>query len=214
MAFTWSPETGRYRNTETGKLVSGAAVRDAVDLIADDASEKLRKLAERLRNEELTVAAWQRESMKAIKESQVAAAIAAHGGREQMTASDWGWVGSQVKAQYKYHRDFGAEVADGVIEEIGTRIAARNEMYGQAARVTFEAMRERDDRVRGYTEERSVIHSGKPCTMCAAEAAKGYVTIGEIVPIGSRTCLSRCRCTIERRAPSSATTRSHLRRVV
>lgn len=49
----------------------------------------------------------------------------------------------------------------------------------------------------GYTEEMNVLGVAEHCQGCLDETAKGWVPIGTLVPIGSRTCLSNCRCRYE-----------------
>jgi hypothetical protein len=72
-------------------------------------------------------------------------------------------------------------------------------MYVEASRAHYEAQREAIDRAAGYDEERSIRHASDSCEGCIREERRGWVAIGELVPIGDRNCLTRCRCEIERR---------------
>jgi hypothetical protein len=81
--FTYSSSTGRYRDAD-GKLVSFRAVRDAVDRTVDEASDRLGRLAERLRSGEITLADFQTSAMATIKDVHLATGIAAHGGKAAM----------------------------------------------------------------------------------------------------------------------------------
>lgn len=203
MPFRWDDNLGRYRDTETGRLVAEAKVRLAVDAVADAASDRLADLTVRMIRGDLLLADWQAQSMAVIKTSHVAAGVAAQGGTAQMTPSAYGFLGSEIKAQYAYLRAFANDIGSGLLPLDG-RLIARADMYGQHARATFEAVRARDAATYGYDEERSLLHSGDPCGQCPDQAALGWVPLGTLIPIGQRTCLSRCRCTISRRRSSEA----------
>jgi hypothetical protein len=203
MPFRWDDSLGRYRDTDTGRLVSEAKVRLAVDAVADAASDRLADLTEKLIRRDISLAAWQAQSMAVIKTSHVASGVAAQGGTAQMTPSAYGFLGSEVKAQYQYLRAFASDIGSGLLPLDG-RLVARAGMYGQHARALYETVRARDAASYGYDEERSILHSGDPCGQCPAQAALGWVPLGTLIPIGQRTCLSRCRCTISRRRAAEA----------
>jgi hypothetical protein len=209
MPFLFDAATGRYRDSDTGRLVSEARVRLAVDAAADTASEHLAHLSARLLSGELRLSEWQMEAMRTIRLGHVAAGVVAHGGRAKMTPADWGFIGRRIRDEYGYLRDFANGIEAGAVPLDG-RIAARAALYGQGIRPTFEAMRSRDAAGYGYQAERSVMHPAEHCSECVNEAGRGWVELGSIVPIGSRQCLANCHCTIARR-PAPA--RRHLRAV-
>lgn len=47
--------------------------------------------------------------------------------------------------------------------------------------------------------EETVLHASENCAQCVGLSGLGWVDVGSLPPIGSRRCLSRCRCTISRR---------------
>jgi hypothetical protein len=210
MPFTYSPDTGRYRDQVTGRLVPESAIRAAVDTVADAASEQLSRLTARLRAGELLVSEWEIEAIRVTKQAHIAAGLAAHGGRAQMTPATWGYLGSRLRSEYGYLRTFANQVAEGLVPDDGT-LEARAALYGQAARVTYEAVQARDATDRGFDEERNVLHASESCAGCQAQSALGWVALGTLSPIGSRDCLSRCRCTVSRRRSTQG--RAHLRAV-
>lgn len=198
MPYRWDENLGRYRDADTGRLVSEALVRLAVDAVADAASDRLADLTERLVRGELRLAEWQVESMRVIKTSHVAAGVAAHGGKTQMTPAAYGFLGSEIREQYRYLRDFARDLEAGTVPLDG-RLVARAGMYGQHARVTYEAVRTKDARQYGYVQERNILHASESCSECRDLSARGWVDVGSLPPVGSRRCLSRCRCTVTRR---------------
>ena len=198
MPFTYDTRLGRYRD-EAGRLVSEARIRLAVDQVADAASDIMADVTERLRRGELRLAEWQVEMMRTVKQAHVAAGVAAQGGRLQMTPSAFGFLGSEIKEQYRYLRDFANAIEAGTVSLDNRLVVARAAMYGQHTRVTYEAIRARDAQNRGYVMERNVLHAQESCAQCVSLARLSWVDVGSLPPIGSRTCLSRCRCTISRR---------------
>lgn len=212
MAYRYNPASGRYYDVENGRFVSEGTVRAAVDQVADAASGRLAALTDRLRAGDLKLADWQREAMATIKESHVAAGVVAQGGRAQMTQSAYGFLGHEIRDQYVALRDLANGIAAGDVPLDG-RLVARAGMYGQHARVTYEAIRAREGQARGETEERSILHAAQHCDQCRTEAGRGWVTIGTLVPIGQRQCLVNCRCTIERRVAPATRAASYLRAI-
>jgi hypothetical protein len=201
MPFTFDTARGRYRDAGTGRLVSEGRVRLAVDAVADHASDRMADLTAQLVRGEVTLERWQAGMMALTKQSHVAAGVVAAGGRAQMTPAAYGFLGSELRAQYGYLTSFAAAIAAERVS-IDGRLVARAGMYGQHARATYEAVRRRDQRERGYRFEKNILHSRESCGQCVALSSRGWVEIGSLPPIGSRTCLARCRCTISyRKAP-------------
>lgn len=204
MALTFSEAAGRFVN-ERGQFVSDAAVRRVVDSIAEQASGRMVAASERLLAGELSLASWQAEMQQAIKVAHASGAVIAHGGAARMTFSRWGEIGSLVKTEYQFLRDFAAQIADGRQPLNGT-IRTRAVLFGQATRATFSKLYGEDQRDRGYLSERNMLRSGESCAGCRSESARGWVPTGSLVPIGSRRpCLRNCKCVIQhRREPAEA----------
>lgn len=198
-SFTFDRASQRYRDLRTGRFLPAREVRDAVDRLADLASRRLGESAARFRAGQITVSQWIAESQQLVKQSQIAAALAAYGGRSNMNAAQWGLVGQQIRVQYAYLRRMADDVLSGR-QRLNGRLDARSRQYGQAARVIFEAIRARESGSAGLAWERNVRHASESCAQCRAQSAAGWVPRGTLVPVGSRTCRSSCRCTIERSA--------------
>lgn len=210
--FRYSSSTGRYHNVASGRMVSERDVRDAVDRLADLASQQLGDLSERLLAGRITLADWQTESMAVLKDAHVAAGVAAHGGTAAMGPDDWGYLGFRIKEQYQYLKAFAEQLARGD-QALNGGVAARARLYGQAVRSTFEAVRARDDLERGMDEERNVLHSADHCGECPGLSQLGWVPIGTLPSIGARQCGQNDRCSITRRRSQASESVRHLRAV-
>lgn len=200
-AFTYDAASGRYR-AEGGRYVPDAQVRAAVDVVADASSERMAALAQRLRAGSMPLAEWTVEMQRAIKVGHLANGIAAFGGVSEMSASRYGYLGSRIKLEYQFLRQWSADIASGAAPLDG-RLESRSAQYGQASRITFEGVRAREDRIRGVTEEKNVRHGSRQCRQCAT-LPTDWVPLGTLPPLGSRECSVNDRCSITRRAAPAA----------
>lgn len=194
--FTWDPRTARYRLN--GRFVSRRQIRLWLDGALDATAARMARMAEDLRARRVDLVTWQVRMAREVKNVQLYSAAAAKGGWAQLSPSDLGRVGQSVQAQLRWLNTFAQQVRTGKQPPDG-RMVERARMYGQSGRQVFDRTYRAEMVVRGYTEERSVRHRGDSCVGCVEEAAKGWVPIGVIVPIGQRQCLSRCRCLAEYR---------------
>lgn len=193
-AYRWDSAAHRYRDAETGRFVSDASIRSAVDVVVDEATQRVVDLTKKLQSGTLTLADWQTSMALELKRAHIVAGVAAHGGWSEMNQSTYGYLGSQIKKQYDYLKNFAAEVQSGK-QVLDGRLLVRAELYGQAARGTFESTRRRDMLPRGEDQERRQRHATDSCATCIDQAAMGWQPLGTLNPIGQSECRTRCRCT-------------------
>lgn len=194
--FMWNIEAGRYVDRATGRFVSRSAVRRALDQTIDASAERLAAATAALQRGG-SVDEWQTAMRMAIKDVHLYAAAVARGGWAQMTQSDFGAVGAILRKQYAYLDRFAAEIRAGLPRD--GRLLARMKLYVMAARTTHQRFDARERELRGDSEERNVLSAGENCAECVEQADRGWVPIGELVPVGQRVCLGNCLCEIEYR---------------
>lgn len=193
--YTYDPRTRRYRDVTSGQFVTAKAVRGAVDVIIDAETINVRDIAQRLIDGQINLAEWQIQTTALLKTLHVAMGIAANGGLENTSNADLGFIGSLIKKQYEFLRNFAKDIKQGRQALDGT-LLARAELYTQSTRATFEDVIARAARNGGSTQERSLLGSADHCSDCVSEAAKGWSPIGSLIPIGQRQCLANCRCSM------------------
>lgn len=200
-AYQWDLSASRYRDASTGKFVSERDIRGAVDQVVNAAQQQMVDLTTALREGRTTLGVWQADMMRAVKDANVATAVAAHGGRQAMAPADWLFIARDIKGQYGYLRGWAAEIEAGAVPSIG-----RAELYGIRATSAYEGMRLRDMRNSGADVlVRNVLDTAaEHCSECPALSARRWVPLDEMVPVGQRKCLSRDRCRLEYRAASEA----------
>lgn len=190
----------RYINLETGRFVSSTTVRDALESVMDASALRMDLLSQNLIAGEINLAQWQSGMMQQIKLAHTAAAASANGGWAQMTQSDWGFTGQLIRTQYDHLRNFAQQIESGK-QPLNNRVLMRADLYGQAARGTYEAQRQRFEvNVNAVEEERRILEKdGANCAGCLDQADLGWQPVGTLDPIGAEECGVNCRCEFEYR---------------
>lgn len=197
--YGWNEAAGRYVNLDTGRFISSSAVRDALESVMDASALNMNAISQQLIGNEISLAQWQSGMMQQVKLAHTAAAASANGGFAQMTQSDWGFAGRLIRTQYEYLHNFAGQIASGE-QQLNGQVLVRADMYGQAARGTYEAQRQRLEVANGMEEERRILEKdGANCEDCLAAADEGWQPIGTLPQIGDSACLTNCRCNFEYR---------------
>ena len=191
--YGWNEQASRYVNLSTGQFVSFVDVRNALEFNISAAQAEMRALTEQLVARSISLEQWQISMMQEIKLAHTSAAAAARGGWAQMTQSDWGAVGQQIRVQYDYLRNFADEIANGK-QLLNGNALVRSDLYGQAARGTFEEMRRKMEReLNGMTDEIRDLGIADHCDDCI-EAAGHWEAVGVLPRIGDSRCVTNCHC--------------------
>ncbi len=188
--FTFDPVSLRFREASTGRFVKQTAIYEARDTVIDAAAGQMKSLGLAFGNKTINAAEFETRMMELIKTTHIASMVLARGGFEQMSAADYGFAGAQIKKQYEYLRGF--------VREAGTltanQIQARAALYGEALRPTYWAMQNRTREQSGATRAKRMLTAADHCAGCVAEAARGFVPVADLAPIGTADCRVRCRC--------------------
>lgn len=172
--------------------------------MVDGCLDEVRRAGEDLRDGKIGVADWQRVMESAIKRSHSAVGMVAGGGKDNARQSDYGFIGSRVREQYGYLRDFAREVADGLA--LDGQFFRRMQGYVISATGTYEELTRKHTTSAGFREEHRRRHSQESCVECVEYEARGWVAINTLPAIGTQSrCLTFCRCTFEfRKGPGGA----------
>jgi hypothetical protein len=207
--YRWNAAAGRYISSN-GRFLSQQTIRGELDKALDNVTDRLVLLAKDFRTGVIDGRTWQIESMSLIKQVHLLGGALEKGGWQNLTQSDFGRIGQIVRGEYAYYNNLIKQIESGQQRLDGT-LDSRMRLYGQAGRGTYHKF-EREDRFsQGYDEERSILHGRDNCSSskrpgCREEAAKGWQPIGTLAIIGSRTCLSNCRCSFSFRRSSTGET--------
>lgn len=201
--YRWNATAGRYVD-ERGQFVPFIEIRNELEGVIDAASIRMNVLSEQLIGGQISLSEWQSGMMESVKIVHTASAASANGGWAQMSQSDWGFAGQRIREQYNYLRNFADQIASGE-QALNGQILVRANMYGDAGRSTFEAVRTRYEKQNnGMTEARRILGAADHCPDCLEYAAEGWMPIDDIPQIGDSVCLTNCHCEIEYRSGPDA----------
>jgi hypothetical protein len=152
--------------------------------------------AERLAAGEITQREFQVAMQKEIVKAESAMVASAVGGLKQMKQPEWQKVAIQIRQQQGSLMGFGKDIVTSRLSP--AQIAARARLYARAIYATH--MNEMTDfkKSMGARFARRILHQGAiHCEECPDLAARGWVPIEDLVPIGDTPCIVNCRCAIE-----------------
>lgn len=194
--FSWSKSERRYyRDSEA---VSDELLDDWVRTTVDNAAIRIRAFSQDYVDGKINHAEWVIRMRDELKNGIRGVTQLANGGK--LTASQIGQMANVVKAQYGYLNAFSLAIENGSVL-LGSGLVARAQMYAEGLWAHYQNAVVLRERKAGAKEARLVRGGGKreSCEECIADAAMGWVDADKLAPIGSRKCVSRCRCRIETR---------------
>lgn len=198
MKFWWDSTAARYRDAQ-GHFVPRILVRKSLDRIAAASGQRMRVMGQQLGKGTVSLTDFHLAMRQEVKTAFINNAAAAKGGYAQLTASDFGRVGNEVKKQYQFIDNFVTELYGGVVKTGTKGFLSRVQLYFNTARAFFYKMDREVQEIAEMTEERNRLHPAEHCSECLAMSAMGWVPIGTLVPIGERECVGNDRCDMEYR---------------
>lgn len=196
--FQWDADRRQYRY-ESGRAVPSSRVEGWIDKATQNAETRLGNLTQQLVDGKLDVFDWKLAMKSEIKNGHTALHIVANGGKDQMTPAAWGRAGAIIREQNKFLDNFARQLENEELP-ITQAIVVRARMYGAAMYPSYISGVRAREKSGGASQERSVLTPQDGwCDRCVTEAARGWVAMGELTPIGDRTCLIMCRCSYETR---------------
>ena len=195
-SWSYDPRSGRYRGAN-GRFLSQSAIEALVDGRANKLGTLLRSLTKRLSDGAIDLAQWQESVRELLKLAHVQAAIIGHGGRDSMTASDWGRIGQGLREEYRYLENFARDLLAGRVSP--PMAVARIGLYAQAIRKSYWQGTELRQGKQGYSMMRRILDpQAIHCDDCRIYASRGLVPIGSLPMPGQRcACRSNCKCRVE-----------------
>lgn len=205
--YAWEPGEGfgRYRDLRTGRIVPESEIRRVIDRALREDQKRAAAITDLYRAKQITREEWNAGMRQIVKDVHLYTNAAARGGWSNMTPSAYGQTGAAVRAQYRFLEQFNKELQRGKQKKDGT-MTRRAKMYVQAGRTTFHKAERTVKSEAGATHERNVLAAEtdtcnpQASESCTAQSGRGWVPLGELLPIGRRLCHTNCRCRIEYKA--------------
>jgi len=191
----WSPTKMQYI-TSTGNVLTGRELRFLRDTVVNSVWKSGGEVLRVSSSTPINIDLFRTTIRDSIKETSGLSSALAAGGWNKMTASDWGYVGAQVRSQYSYLELLLKRYQDGEISEESMISRAGN--FIKDASLNYDRVYHRMVTGSGlFTMERRVVEDSKACSQCAEEASRGWVPLNSLSPIGNCQCYYNCRCHFE-----------------
>jgi len=191
--LTWVTRAAQFRDPDTGRWITRVQVRSWIDKFIAASQAKLLEASSAYRAGNLSLDEWQATMREEIKDAHLTAEALARGGWNQLTPADFGRVGQRVRAQYRFLAGFTEDLRRGAVRLDGAFLNRAKSYAGSALAGFYGSMGDVAASA-GLTRERSMLSVAEHCQGCIDEAAKGWVPIGTLTPIGQRPCLGNDKC--------------------
>ena len=179
-----------------GRRVKREVLRAAAELVVQNAAADVGRVTERLANGAASLGEWEREMQDALKRLHMAQTALARGGWQQMAPANWRAAEKALRFHYPYLRGFAQDIASGRVPLQSPQLLSRAQQYVMAGRATYENERLALHTERGFAEAKRVLAATHHCGVCEEWAAKGWMPINEMLPIGDAQCRVNCNCVI------------------
>lgn len=191
--FTFDPKSQRYRYKDSGKFVSAEAVRNLSEKYIDHLKTDIGTIVDKLVEGKINVATWEETTARALKDLHIGLYTLGRGGLKQVSARDYGIIGSELKKEYQYLRGFSQDILAGKMSE--AQLRDRVSKYVDSSYSTYELGSCESHRSAGYNWERRIRNAAVSCDSCVVYSSRGWQPLGTLPNIGSECeCKSRCRC--------------------
>lgn len=204
--YHFDPETLDYMQTAANgkqRRVSASVIgRDAVRL-AIGAREQMRSISKQIVAGQIPLQQWYDDMAHAMKIHYYAAVTAARGEEpnKPLRAAEIAFLLWLLTRQFDFLDEFLTELEQGR-QPLNGAFVQRAGMYGSATKSVFENWRLWLAQMGGWTEAARILghadhcHDSKSRPGCVELAARGWIPIGQMTPLGEATCLTSCYCSI------------------
>jgi hypothetical protein len=198
MPYLYSRRFKRFL-TRSGTPVSRLAVRDEVDKLIRHVGNESQKLANKFLQNRLTLQQFETQTSELLKAGHITAASIGRGGIGRMSQKDWEAVGAKIAWQNDYLSRFAKRIEAGTVSPRMTNYRAG--LYADALFTSFSNTffkEGKSDIPEGKNAERCKLktNSIEGCKECAADEARGWISVDDMKPIGTRICGDFCKCDI------------------
>jgi hypothetical protein len=196
--FKWDAKQGRYR--QNGRFFAANKAMAAVDaFLTAQGKDVGGELFQALREGRLSLKDAQLVGERAIARAHLTAAMAAKGGKAQMSQSDYGRAGGIVGGELNHWRDRFKSLENGA--PLDGRVASAFRAYFAAAANTYWRVEDLEMEKRGFDQEENVLDDGAHhceakgvVPSCPQVTRNGRYPVGKMPRRGERACRWGCRC--------------------
>jgi len=201
--YRYSPGSDSYYVTSTGRKVSDAQIRAAVDKVATKVKRDMREATQQLISGVILAAAWYLQMqtlMSVLYKTMWTLAIGGFLFDDQTARNIFYYF---VYRQFKWLDNYYDQVNNRSQPLNGTAMN-RSGLYGEYANSLYQnAVLDKKIKAKKMTEGKRILgknenhcYNSQYRLGCIDLAQKGWLPIERITPIGEATCYSNCHCYI------------------
>ena len=192
--YVYSQSARRWVNVSMGQFVPDITVINEMRRHVAATFDILDNLTSQLYRGQITLGQWQIAVASELKDAHLAQSMFAVGGKQNMSAVEFGRVGGTLADEYRHLSQFADDIAAGRVS--AAQAQARIQQYGKAAQQSFW---------REYSLTRPglinwVLHPADHCPDCVDLAAGSPYTAATLPThpgAGETVCRGNCNCTLE-----------------
>lgn len=195
-AWSFDRGSGRYRD-ERGRFLSAKSVEALVNKRIESLGSTLRRYTQMLADGNITLQQWQESTRESIKTAHIQAAIIGKGGKDNMTASDYGRIGQRLRQEYAYLQRFTQDLLE---QRVSVPMAlARIKLYASSVKGSYWQGTELRQQEQGYGLMRRILDPmANHCDDCIRYSRMGNKPIGSLPLPGQRCeCGANCKCSVQ-----------------
>lgn len=175
--------------------VSHLETRAAIDRLTEFIKKQSAKYAKAFNDGKMSPDEFNAAMRELLKSGHIVSASVGRGGKDRMTAGDWGRVGRKIKWQYGFLDKFTRKLKTGKPINVRSRAAAYVDAIYISYADSFKVAQTENPTTGGSGFlVKLVQNSTEGCAECEADAALGFIPVEEMGEIGTRICGDWCKC--------------------
>lgn len=203
--FVYDQVTGKYRDTVTGRVLSEKQLESAVARVSSEAQKRMKEETKQLMAGTIMFAVWYSRSRNIMKALYKTIWVLWLGGFLFDDETQREIFYALMLLQFKRFDDFTAQLDSGKQVLNGTAVM-RAGMYGRYGNPLYQNIKLDRGIMQGHDEAMRILgmnenhcHDATNTPGCIELAAKGWIPIRQMIPLGGATCRGNCLCTIKTR---------------
>jgi hypothetical protein len=204
--YVWDATNRRYIHLRSRRYVPFQDIRaQAVEPLIQRSKAMQRTLSQGLQSGDTKLSEWQLTMLENIKQTELAASLAANGGEQNTSEADKKKIAAAILLLLLFFQTFTEEIEVGR-QALNGSLLARSDLYANSARSIFEETRRfgmaayfgavQERRRFGIAEH---CHSDGERQGCVELYDKGWQPINSLPRLGDTPCRTNCKCRFEYR---------------
>ena len=195
--YYWDGKKAQYISKWNGQAVKHSTVLAHIEKYnLDYVGQNIDRLTQNFIDGKMDMPTWEKRMALELKHAHVINLQIGKGGQNNVTFSDYGKIGARLKFQYKRLTLFAQQIATGAPRKMSIgQIKYRATLYANSVRSSYFTGLTQAKIEAGFTKERRITTSEKPCDVCSSLEAQGFQPIGSLPDPGTQCLgLTNCHC--------------------